>query len=127
VKRLPVFLFLFMAACSERTEIPSDILPPDSVRGILKDMIIAEHYSEQYISKDSLVPDKKKARQQLLDAIFKLHHTTREEFKKSLSFYESRPDMNKIIFDSLAVEANRRKTELYQPKAPPKPKTVPIK
>jgi hypothetical protein len=127
VKRLPVFLFLFMAACSNRTGIPSDILPPDSVRGILKDMIIAEHYSDQYISKDSLVPDKKKGRQQLLDAIFKLHHTTRQEFKKSLSFYESRPDMNKIIFDSLAVEANRRKTELFKPKALPKPKPDSLK
>jgi hypothetical protein len=28
---------------------------------------------------------------------------------------------------SLAVEANRRKTELYQPKAAPKLKTVPVK
>jgi hypothetical protein len=122
VKRLPVFLFLFMAACSNRGGIPGDIIPPDSVRGILKDIIIAEKYSDIYISKDSLSPDKKKARQELLDAIFKIHHTTREEFKKSLSFYESRPDLSKIIFDSLAVEANRRKVELFQPKPVQKPK-----
>ena len=47
-----------------------------------------------------------------MEAVFKIHHTTRDAFRKSLSFYESRPDLNKIIFDSLAADANRRKTEL---------------
>ena len=94
---------------------------------ILKDVIIADEYSTQYISKDSLRPDKVKASQELLDGIFKIHHVTREEFKNSLSFYESRPDLNKNIFDSLSADMNRRKTELYLPKPIVKPKPVPVK
>ena len=82
---------------------------------ILKDVIIAGQYSEMYVAKDSTRPDKLKASQELLEEIFRIHHTTREEVKKSLSFYESRPDLNKKIFDSLQADANRHKTELYLP------------
>jgi hypothetical protein len=91
----------------------------------MKDVIIAGEYSAQYIVKDSLKPDKIKASEDLMETVFKIHHTTREEFKKSLSFYESRPDLNKIIFDSLAADANRHRAELYAPRPIVKP--IPLK
>lgn len=87
---------------------------------IMKDLIVAGEYSTMYIAKDSLKRDKVKANQDLMETVFKIHHTTKDAFKESLSFYESRPDLNKIIFDSLAAEANRRRPELYAPsKRPP--------
>ncbi len=86
------------------------------MRLIMKDIIMAGEYSDQFVAKDSTRPDKMKANQELFEAIFKIHHTTREEVRRSLSFYESRPDLNKEIFDSLAADANRRKAELYLPK-----------
>ena len=128
MKYLNVFLFfIFMAACSNRTGIPKDILPPDSMEIIMKDVIMAEQYSYQYLAKDSLIRDKVKANQDLLEAIFKVHHTTRAAFRKSLNYYESRPDLNKKIFDSLSVYANRRKVDLYAPKPLVKPLPVPVK
>jgi hypothetical protein len=114
-----------MAACSRRTDIPKDIIPPDSMQVIMKDVIMAEQYAGMYITRDTLRHDKVKANQDLLEAIFKMHHTTRASFKGSLEFYESRPDLNKKIFDSLVAYANRHKTELYAPKPLPKPKMVP--
>jgi Domain of unknown function (DUF4296) len=83
---------------------------------ILKEIIMAGQYSEIYIANDSTRTDKRKANQELLEEIFRIHHTTRDEVKKSLSFYESRPDLNKKIFDSLTADANRRKTEMYLPR-----------
>jgi hypothetical protein len=85
------------------------------MRTILRDIIIADGYSTQIISKDSSRHDKMKANEDLMETVFKIHHTTRETFRKSLSFYESRPDLNKMIFDSLAADANRRKPELFIP------------
>jgi hypothetical protein len=114
------FLVFFLTACSNRTGIPKDIIPPDSMQMIMKDLIMAAEYTSQYIAKDSLRPDKVKANQDLLEAIFKLHHTNRTAFRESLNYYESRPDLNKRIFDSLAVYANRHRAELYAPKAPVK-------
>jgi len=128
VKRLTILFFaVYFTGCSNRTGIPQDILPPDSMQKILKDVIVADEYSTQYISKDSLKPDKKRASQELMDGVFKLHHITRDEFKNSLSFYESRPDLSKNIFDSLSADANRHKTELYLPKLPVKPHPLPVK
>ena len=128
MKRLTVlFLVVFLAACSNRDDIPNDIIPPDSMCSIMKDVIIAEQYSNQYIAKDSLKRDKLKANQDLLEGIFKIHHTTRMEFKNSLTFYESRPDLNKRIFDSLAADASRHKADLYTPRTLIKPLPVPVK
>ena len=123
-----VFLFVFfVSSCSNRTGIPKDILPLDSMQGIMKDIIMASQYSSQYISRDSLIRDKMKANQELLEDIFKIHHTTREDFKHSLDFYESRPDLNKKVFDSLSAFASIHQKDLYLPKALSKPHIPKIK
>jgi Domain of unknown function (DUF4296) len=123
VKRLPVFfiMILFTASCSNRSSIPGDVIPIDSMTVIMKDIILANEYSLANIPKDSTKKDKILANQQLLDGVFKIHHLTRETFENSYRFYESRPDMNKTIFDSLSAYANRHKTELYRPLKIPKP------
>jgi hypothetical protein len=116
MRRLTVVLLLIMMGCSNRSSVPSDIIQPDSMQHIMKDVIMAEQYSVQFLPKDSLKPNKLKANQDLLDAIFKIHGITREDFKKSIQFYESRPDMSKKIFDSLYDEANRNKQLPSYPK-----------
>lgn len=122
MKRLNIIIIaIFFAACSNRTGIPNDIIPQDSMSLIMKDVIMADGYSAAYITKDSLKKDKILANQQMLDGVFKIHHISRQEFQNSLRFYESRPDLNKTIFDSLSAFANRHKTELYLPKPLAKP------
>ena len=122
MKRLTVFfLVTSFAACSNRSSIPNDIIPSDSMYRIMKDVIMAEEYSNQFISKDSLLHDKVKANQTLLEDIFKVHNITKVAFQKSLSFYESRPDLNKKLFDSLAADLNRHKPENYAPRTASKP------
>src|ERR1700710_572850 len=112
---------ILFAACSNRSSVPGDIIPKDSMTVIMKDIIIANEYSQIYIPKDSTKKDKILANQQLLEGVFKIHHVTRESFQNSYRFYESRPDMNKEIFDSLSAYASRHKTELYRPLKIPKP------
>jgi hypothetical protein len=120
VNRLIILFFVVLfSACSNRTGIPGDIIPTDTMTMIMKDVILANEYSTAYFPKDTVRKDKMLANQELLDGIFEIHHVTREEFKNSLHFYESRPDLNKKIFDSLTAFANRHKTELYLPKLPP--------
>ena len=122
MKRPPViFMIILFTACSNRSSIPGDIIPLDSMTLIMKDIIIANEYSLVNLPKDSTKKDKILANQQLLDGVFKIHHITRESFQTSYEFYESRPDMNKTIFDSLSAYANRHKNELYRPLKIPKP------
>ncbi len=115
----PLVLFVFTVSCSNRTGIPKDILPQDSMKQVMIDVLTASQYSAQYIAKDSLKHDKRKANQQMLEDIFRIHHITKETFKQSLQFYESRPDLNKQIFDSLSAYANRHQKDIYAPASKP--------
>jgi Domain of unknown function (DUF4296) len=94
---------------------------------IMKDVIMAESYSSQYVLRDSLKKDKVKANQDLLEDVFKLHHISRTDFKNSLVFYESRPDLNKQIFDSLNADQVRHRNDLYAPQVKTKPFPLPVK
>jgi hypothetical protein len=128
VKRLIIFFIVAnLAACTDRTSVPKNFIQPDSMQKIMKDVIIVGVYSDQFIAKDTSKHNKRKANNDLMDSVFKLHKITREEFIQSLSFYESRPDLNKMIFDSLAADANRHKPELYAPKPSVRPLPVKIK
>jgi len=83
-------------------------------------MIQADQFSKQFIARDSV---KKKnldsETMKLYNEVFQIHHITKDEFQKSYQFYISRPDMLKIVFDSLAAQGNRRMQEIYRPVTPP--------
>ena len=119
-------LLILLAACNDRSGIPKDIIPPDSMQVIMKDVIVAAEYSSMYLAKDSLKKDKVKSNQDLLEAVFQIHHISKDKFLASLHFYQSRPDLNKQIFDSLSAYANRKRQDLYKPKTPIKPRIVPV-
>jgi hypothetical protein len=127
VKWLIVFFGIVLTACSNRTDIPKEIIPPDSMQRIMMDVILADQYATAYVNKDSLKHDKVKANQDLLETVFKIHHVSKANFQESLQFYESRPDLNKKIFDSLAAYANIHRSELFRPKPVLKPKVAPVK
>jgi hypothetical protein len=95
---------------------------------VMKDLVMAGEYATKFVSQDSSIKDKVKANQDLMETVFKIHNITREEFKHSLTFYESRPDLNKLIFDSLAADANRNKPDLYRPRTSVmNPAVIPVK
>ena len=120
-------VMILLAACSNRSGIPSGIIPPDSMATMMKEIIMVNEYSMVYLAKDSLKKDKILANQELLDGVFKIHHISRQTFEESLRFYDSRPDMNKTIFDSLSAYANRHRTDLYRPLKIQKPVPAPAK
>ena len=128
MKILTLFtIMILLAGCSNRSGTPSGIIPPDSMTTIMKEIIMVNEYSLVYITKDSLKKDKILANQELLDGVFKIHHISRQTFEESLRFYDSRPDMNKTIFDSLSAYANRHRTDLYRPLKIQKPVSAPAK
>lgn len=109
-------------ACTNRNSVPSDIIQPDSMKPILRDVIMADQYATQYLLKDSLKRDSihrnvKLETLQLYETIFKLHGVTKEKFRKSLDFYASRPDLSKNMLDSMSAYENLHRNDLFQPKA----------
>ena len=89
-------------------------------------MIEADQFSKQFILKDSAKKNVNVETMKLYEQVFQVHHITKDEFQKSYQFYISRPDILKVLLDSLSVQGSRRMTEVYQPSvAPRKPKLPP--
>lgn len=43
---------------------------------------------------------------ELLDTIFSIHNITKEDFRRSLKFYQSHPQLLQVILDSLQRQAS---------------------
>ena len=100
---IPVILTV---GCIRDKKIPKDVLPQNEMRKIMWDLIRADAYVSAFVMKDS-TKDQKTESAILYEKIFDIHSTTRETFKKSLAFYQNRPDLFKVISDSLRI--NERK------------------
>jgi hypothetical protein len=104
------FLFIILIitdfACIRDNKIPKDVIPQDQMRKIMWDLMRADAYVTDFIMKDS-TRDKKTESVKLYEKIFDIHSTSRETFKKSLAFYQGRPDLFKVISDSLRVDEKR--------------------
>ena len=101
------FLFIILIflnfGCIRDNKVPRDIIPQNQMRNIMWDLMRADAYVTDFVMKDSTC-DKKAESAKLYEKIFDIHATTRETFKKSLTFYQSRPDLFKVISDSLRVD-----------------------
>ncbi|MBS1669474.1 MAG: DUF4296 domain-containing protein [Bacteroidetes bacterium] len=126
-KLILALFFCFLIACENRDKIPHDVLPKKEMQKIIWDMIQADQFSKQFVLKDSAKKNVKQETTALYDEVFQIHHISKDEFTKSYQFYSSRPDLLKIIFDSLAAQGNRSQQDLYkQQTTPNKPLPTPI-
>jgi Domain of unknown function (DUF4296) len=95
-------------------KIPEDILPPEKMQLVMWDLIQVDEFAKNYIVMDS-TKNLKKESEKLFEQVFFLHKITREKFNKSFAWYQGRPDMNKIVFDSLGAFTGRKRADLYKP------------
>lgn len=109
------FLFIFLATvffgCIRNNRIPKEVLPQNEMRKVMWDLMRADAYISEFIMKDS-TRNQKTESAILYEKIFGIHSTTQETFKKSLAFYQSRPDLFKVITDSL--RSDEKKIQEYQ-------------
>lgn len=107
-----LFFLVMLTNCSLNDGIPRGILSQQKMRLVLWDLIRIDEYATNFLLKgSSLDPDKEKAK--LYEQIFKLHSTKAEIFKKSLTFYQSNPNLLKVIIDSLRSDEQRVTREQY--------------
>ena len=108
------FLFIILIflnfGCIRDNKIPKDVMPQNQMRKIIWDLMRADAYVTDFVMKDSTL-DKKAESAKLYEKIFDIHTTTQEAFKKSLAFYQSRPDLFKVISDSLRID--EKKSQQY--------------
>lgn len=117
MKYLAIVCVLIITSCSDNQKVPKDIIQKDRMQAIMWDMIQADRYTNEFLPKikDSLY-DKTDVLK-VYQNVFNIHGITKDEFLKSYKFYLDHPDIAKVMFDSIASQAERRRAEIYIPKA----------
>lgn len=102
--------------CANNDKIPSGLIQKDKMEKILWDMVQADRFVNTFITnkRDSLT-DKKVESAKVYERVFQLHGISREEFIKSYKFYLGRPDITKVMFDSITTRAEAKRAELHSP------------
>jgi cell division protein FtsI/penicillin-binding protein 2 len=109
-----VLMTVLLLACTNST-VPSDIIPARKMENILWQLMESDEYVNTQVAKDSLKKSSTE-RMKIYQQVFDLNGTSMAEFKKSYQYYMSRPDITKIMFDSIAAKATRQRADLYKPK-----------
>lgn len=99
---VPVVLF----ACSGKNHIPTGVLQPKEMQEVLWDVMRSDEMVDIQSEKDSLFRSSEK-RYMYYDTIFALHHISRQKFQNSVNFYQNRPDLLKVIIDTLQKKSER--------------------
>ena len=101
-----IFFLLLGFSCVRHNKIPEGILSQNEMHKVMWDLMRADAYLFNFVQTDS-TRDVKKETAILYEKVFAIHATTQETFRKSMVFYESRPDLFKPISDSLKSDEKR--------------------
>ncbi|MBC7850885.1 MAG: DUF4296 domain-containing protein [Chitinophagaceae bacterium] len=108
-----MLLICLVTACTDSKKVPKDILARPKMEKVMWDMLLADRFSSNFILKDSATKDVKLETFKLYEQVFQIHGISKEEFLKSYKYYLNRPDLSKIMFDSLAVRSGRVRNEIF--------------
>ena len=81
------------------------------MQAVLTDILVADVLNNERILKDTSLKLPAEDASYFL-RIFQLHNTTRNEFSRSYNFYLKRPDLLKVITDSVSSDISRRNQNL---------------
>ena len=114
---LAVFFVLIFAACTDNTKVPRGIIQKDKMQKILWDMVQADRFAMDFLPKQGDSAYNETNVLKVYQKVFNIHGITRDDFLKSYTFYLNHPDITKVLYDSISVQAERRREEVYKSKA----------
>ena len=109
-----IFIFSFLFCCSHKQEKNGSVLSEKQMTAIMWDMLRADMYVQDIVLKDSS-KNKTEELTKYYDEIFHIHKVTSDQFKKSLSYYQSDPSYFKPILDSLVTKQKEMSRPVFSP------------
>jgi len=108
-----IILSSFFLSCGY--SVPSDLLQPKEMEEVLMDMVVVDSYSDAVIGLNSR--DKKTEWLSTeADKVLAIRKISKDKFLKSYDFYKGRPDLFKVIIDTLQNRTQRNKDKIYDAK-----------
>jgi hypothetical protein len=97
-----LLIIVILAACSGKDTIPSDVLPPTKMKGVLWDMISAGEYYSSYLTRLDSAMNEDSARLATYSRVFGIHNIDKATFDRSYAWYKDHPAQMAVILDSLS-------------------------
>ncbi|WP_276500457.1 DUF4296 domain-containing protein [Terrimonas pollutisoli] len=112
-------IFPIVFSCSNKDKLPAGILSRQKMREVVWDMSRTAEFLNGFVfNKDSSI-DKIAESEKWYNKVYQLHKTTKKEFERSYSYYQSHPDLMRELLDSLS-----KKTMPIRPPKPTKDSTI---
>lgn len=97
-----VLLLVFVLACSSKNAVPSNIIPPNKMQGILWDMFKVGNFVTSYQLPADTTLQRNKEQIKWYNRVLHIHQVTEAQFKSSMQYYKDHPAILAIIMDSLS-------------------------
>ena len=104
---LLVSFAILVFSCAGKSK-KMDLLPFDTLKVVVWDMLNAEEFNNVLITKDSTLKNSRN-NLKLYQQVFFIHHVSKEQFYYSYEFYEQHPDRFKLLMDSVSAYAPRQR------------------
>lgn len=114
-KSITCLFCFFLASCSLADF--GSAMSVDQMKRIVWDMMKADELNNIQSIKDSGFASRK-MNFAYYEQVFRLHDINREEFYRSMKYYESHPPLMKILIDSLDQYASRERNKIFQSDIP---------
>ena len=99
---------VILLSCGNKNAVPSGILKPAKMQTVLWDVLRADAFTFEFITKDSTrKPEAENVK--LQQQIFAVHKVSKDEFYKSYEFYKTHPDLMQPMLDSMINKNTRDK------------------
>jgi len=108
------FLWLAVVSCSDNTKVPADIIQPLKMKKVFWDMVQADRFASSFLIREKDTAKRTRETFELYEKVFRLNDISRDDFRKSYIFYMGRPDLTKMMFDSISTQGERKKMELQK-------------
>lgn len=116
-KIIAIILVLGSVGACKSKQASGDILPLDSMKLVMWDMMRADEMAVNESIRDTGI-NKRAHNIPLYKEVLTIHHLTKEQFYNNYHYYLAHPDLNKILIDSLTSFAERKRNQQYGPKTP---------
>jgi Domain of unknown function (DUF4296) len=101
--RIVVLLILLFLSCGQNKAVPDGVLPVRSMTEILWDLMVVDELVAYRYPADLM--KRLDSATAVYTQVVAAHGTTRNQLQKSVRYYEGRPDLLQVIFDSLNKRA----------------------
>lgn len=112
-----ICIIVVFAACTDNTKVPKDLIQKDKMQKILWDMVQADRFAVDFLPRPGDSAYNETEVLKVYQKVFNVHGITRDQFLKSYTFYLNHPDITKVLYDSISVQAERRRAEVYKSKS----------